>query len=182
MLLFKFRSGTHGLNEELDRHRGREGKSECVLCGAECESVVHVLWECSAYSNIRGNFVEKLRELLGNGYAEFDKLNSIEKTAYVLGSELWEYNFDNLLSLVKEYVVGVWDAHNKQKLYGDDLCPSQLQSSAEDLHLAGVEGKWMVSYVPQVREEQMVRICLYVHVCVAPPMIVGAWLMAVMLW
>ena len=26
-LLFKFRSGTHGLNEELGRHRGREGKT-----------------------------------------------------------------------------------------------------------------------------------------------------------
>ena len=37
--LFKFRSGTHGLNEELGRHRGREGKSECMLCGAECASV-----------------------------------------------------------------------------------------------------------------------------------------------
>ena len=24
----------------LGRHRGREGKSECTLCGAECESVV----------------------------------------------------------------------------------------------------------------------------------------------
>ena len=33
----------------------------------------------------------------------------------------------------------------------------------------------MVSYVPQVREGHMVRICLYVHVCVAPPKIVGAW-------
>ena len=32
------------------------------------------------------------------------------KTAYVLGGELWEYDFDNLLSLVKEYVVGVGDA------------------------------------------------------------------------
>ena len=29
----------------------------------------------------------------------------------------------------------------------------------------------MVSDVPQVREEQMVRICLYLHVCVAPPTI-----------
>ena len=29
-LLFKFRSGTHGLNEELGRHRGREGKVECT--------------------------------------------------------------------------------------------------------------------------------------------------------
>ena len=27
----------------------------------------------------------------------------------------------------------------------------------------------MVSSVRQVREEWMVRICLYVHVCVAPP-------------
>ena len=50
-LLFKFRSGTHGLNEGLGRHRGREGKVQCTLCGAECESVVHVLWECPAYSN-----------------------------------------------------------------------------------------------------------------------------------
>ena len=105
-LLFKFRSGTHGLNKELGKHRGREGKSECALCGAECESVVHVLWECSAYSNIRGMFVDKL---LGNRYADFDKLNSIQKRAYVLGSELWEYDFNDLLSLVKEYVVGVWE-------------------------------------------------------------------------
>ena len=43
-LLFKFRSGTHGLNEELGRHKG---KLERALCGAECESVVHMLWECS---------------------------------------------------------------------------------------------------------------------------------------
>ena len=48
-LLFKCRSGTRGLSEELGRHRGREGKSECTLCGAECESVVHVLWEWLAY-------------------------------------------------------------------------------------------------------------------------------------
>ena len=29
-LLFKFRLGTHGLNEELGRHRGRNGRTECV--------------------------------------------------------------------------------------------------------------------------------------------------------
>ena len=84
--------------------------------------------------------MEKLQELLENRYADFDKLNSVEKTAYVLGSRLWEYYFDDLLSLVKEYVVGVWDAR-KQKLCGDDSCPSQIQSLAEDLQLAGVEGQ-----------------------------------------
>ena len=25
---------------------GREGRKECVLCDAECESVSHVLWDC----------------------------------------------------------------------------------------------------------------------------------------
>lgn len=52
-LMFKYRSGTHGLNEELGRHRGREGVKECELCDAECESVSHVLWECQAYSSVR---------------------------------------------------------------------------------------------------------------------------------
>ena len=30
-LLFKFRSGTHGLNEELGRHSDRDGRVECTL-------------------------------------------------------------------------------------------------------------------------------------------------------
>ena len=44
-LMFKFGSGTHGLNEVLGRHRGREGMKECLLSDDECESVSHVLWE-----------------------------------------------------------------------------------------------------------------------------------------
>ena len=94
------RERTHGLNEELGRHRGREGKLECTLCGAECESVVHVLWECTAYSSSRASFTEKLQELLGDSYADFDLLSNVEKTSYVLGSEHWEKNFKSLLFLV----------------------------------------------------------------------------------
>ena len=45
-----------------------------------------------------------------------------------------------ILSVVKEYVVSVWDAR-EQKLYGDDSCPSQLQSLTEDLQLPIVEGQ-----------------------------------------
>ena len=59
---------THGLNEELGRHRGREGKTECSLCGNECENVSHVLWECSAYSSIRASFMKKLQEFLEDDY------------------------------------------------------------------------------------------------------------------
>ena len=63
-------------------------------CGAECESVVHVLWECSAYSSSRASFLLKL---LGDRYADFEALNSVEKTSYVLGSELYEYLISQLV-------------------------------------------------------------------------------------
>ena len=80
-----------------------------TLCGAECESVVHVLWGCTAYSSSGASFTEKLLELLGDSYADFDLLSNVEKTSYVLGSEHWEKNFKSVLFLVKEYVVDVWE-------------------------------------------------------------------------
>ena len=48
-LLFKLRSGTHGLSEELGRHRSREGKCMCNLRGEDCESVGQCLWNCPVY-------------------------------------------------------------------------------------------------------------------------------------
>ena len=41
---------------------------ECYLCGNECENVSHVLWECSAYSSTKANFMKKLQELLEDDY------------------------------------------------------------------------------------------------------------------
>ena len=109
------------------------------MCGAECESVVHVLWECTAYSSSRASFTEKLQELLGDSYADFDLLSNVEKTSYVLGSEHWEKNFKSLLFLVKEYIVDVWEVR-KQILYGDDVCPSHLQYQSSVGDLGGVTG------------------------------------------
>ena len=64
------------MNEELGKHGGREGKSEYALCGAECESIVNMLWECSAYSH-----------LCGAASGAFRKQQILtSKTAYVLGS------------------------------------------------------------------------------------------------
>ena len=120
--MFKFRSGTHGLNEELGRHRGREGKTECSLYGNECENASHVLWECSAYSSIRASFMKKFKELLEDDYKDFESLENVDKSSYVLGSELWESKFDGLLALVKEYnllYIDVWEIR-KHKLYDSD--------------------------------------------------------------
>ena len=46
--MFKFRSDTSDLNEEVGRHRNRKMiYRQCKLCRDECESTVHVLRECS---------------------------------------------------------------------------------------------------------------------------------------
>ena len=128
--MFKFRSGTYSLNEELGRHRGREGKTECSLCVHECENVNHVLWECSAYSSTRPSFMKNLQELLGDDYEDFESLENVEKSFYVQGSELWESKFDGLLALVKEYIVEMWEIQ-KHKLYDSDSGPGlQLHSQS----------------------------------------------------
>ena len=53
----------------------------------------------------------------------------------MLGSELWEEDFYSLLSLVKEYIVDVWESR-KVQLYGNDSCPS-----IPSLHSAGNLGE-----------------------------------------
>ena len=63
----------------------------------------------------------------------------LEKTSYVLGSELWEQNFKSLVSLVREFIVNVWEVR-KQKVYGDDSCPNQLQSQFLPGGLGGATG------------------------------------------
>ena len=51
---------------------------ECSICRAECDSVVHVLWECPAYSSCREGFRAKVKELIGDS---FEQLSDIDKTA-----------------------------------------------------------------------------------------------------
>lgn len=82
--LFKFASGTRGLNEELGRPRG---KSECTLCGAERESVVHVLWECSAYgsSRVYGIYVD-FKKTLGD-----EHLGSAFRYSRQLKVDCWQH-------------------------------------------------------------------------------------------
>ena len=112
-------------------------RSQCMLCDDECESVAHVLWDCPAY---RKSFMEELSHLLGSKFSQFLSLDSVEKTSFIMGSELWEENFSALLSLVKRFIVDVWEAR-KIKLYGNDSCPSKLSSQHSAENLAGTQGK-----------------------------------------
>ena len=72
----------------------------------------------------------------------------MEKSSYVLGSELWESKFDGLLALVKEYIVDVWKIR-KNKFTQDLVCNSILS-----LHL----GRGVVSSVRMVSLVRMVNL------------------------
>ena len=66
-LLFKLRSGTHGLNEELGRHRGREGKCRSLFV------------ELPGYSERRALFLEHLKNNLGNEFEHFKSCNNYSR-------------------------------------------------------------------------------------------------------
>ena len=78
--------------------------------------------------------MKKLHELLEDDYEDFESLENVEKSSYVLGSELWESKFDELLCSVKEYIVNVWEIQ-KHKLYDSD------SGSGLQLHTQSSPGK-----------------------------------------
>ena len=138
---------------------GIEGKvRQNVPCGNECENVSHVLWECSAYSSTRASFMKKLQELLEDDYEDFESLENVEQSSYVLGSELWESKFDGLLALVKEYIVEMWEIR-KHKLYDSDSGSGlQLHTQSSPGERSGKFSQ-MVSLVRMVSLAKMV--CLH---------------------
>ena len=131
-LLLKFRSGMHGLNEELEVEKENRNYVLCVVLSVRAWCMC---CECSACSSSRASFMVKLEELLGDRHADFEVLNSVEETSYVLGSELWEQNF-NLTAYCKR----VGGKETNIYIYGDDSCPNQLQSQSSPGGLEGAAG------------------------------------------
>ena len=82
----------------------------------ECERVCHVLWECPAYEGIRNKFMESLKDTLGDRYSEFESLDTMEKSVFVLGTELWGDEFKVVLELVKEFIVAIWEGRKLSSL------------------------------------------------------------------
>ena len=109
-LLFKFRSGTHGLNAELGRHSSRDSSKACFFYECECESVEHVLWECSEYSSIRKEFIRNLDGFLQNN---FHLKSSFNTTKCIFDQSIWECNghFDDWFSNTKAFLCGIWNLH-----------------------------------------------------------------------
>ena len=96
---------THELNEELGRHRGRDGKCMCNLCGEDCENVDHFLWNCPAYSEYRAMFLDHLKKTLGKEFECFKSCDTAGKSCFIPGTELWGSYYEELLRIVKSYII-----------------------------------------------------------------------------
>ena len=62
-----------------------EKVSMCNLCGEDCESVCHFLWNCPVYSERRALFLEHLKNNLGNEFEHFKKLRYSREIAFHSG-------------------------------------------------------------------------------------------------
>ena len=86
-LLLRFRSGTHGLNEELGRHRNIS--KACVFCDCDYESVEYALWKCPAYNSNRSVFINSLSKIL---CSDFHLMSAFEKNSIYIsgGYRFWK--------------------------------------------------------------------------------------------
>ena len=123
-LLFKFRSGTHGLFEELGRHAKEGGSQECPNCGACKESVEHVLFECASYDSQRQNFFDYMKQILNpETFEAFNHSSIFDKSVFCLGEKQGTLINDECSSWynrVGDFLMSVWD-RRKEILYGNGL-------------------------------------------------------------
>ena len=77
----------------------------------------HFLWNCPVYSERRALFLEHLKNNLGNEFEHFKNCDIAGKSHFILGTELWGSRYEELLRLVKSYIIDIWELR-KSKLYG----------------------------------------------------------------
>ena len=104
-----------------------EKVSMCNLCGEDCESLGHFLWNCPVYSERRALFLEHLKNSLRNEFEHFKSCDITRKLHFILGTELWGSHYEELLRLVKSYIINIWELR-KSKPYGSGTGPLQDRS------------------------------------------------------
>ena len=77
----------------------------------------HFLWNCPVYSERCALFLEHLKNNLGNEFEHFKDCDIAGKAHFILGTELWGSRYEELLCLVKSYIIDIWELR-KSKLYG----------------------------------------------------------------
>ena len=115
-LFLKFRSGTHGLFEELGRHAKMGGSQECPNCGACKESVEHAVFKCASCDSKR-----KIKQVLtSEAFETVTHDSTFDKAVFCLGEKQGMLVNDECSSWYNkvDFLMSVWD-RRKEILYGN---------------------------------------------------------------
>ena len=106
-----------------------EKVSICVICAVRTVKVWVTFCgiNCPVYSERRALFLEHLKNNLGNEFEHLKSCGIAEKSHFILGTELWGSRYEELLHLVKSYIIDIWKLC-KSKLYGSGTGPLQYRS------------------------------------------------------
>ena len=142
-LFFKFRSGTHGLFEELGRHARGGGSQECPNCEVSKESVEHVLFECASYDSQRLTFLDYLKRVLtSDAFETFSRGNIFDKTTFCLGEKqglLINDECGSWYNSVGDFLWSIWD-RRKEILYGNGTaCETGRDNPTRECVVNGTE-------------------------------------------
>ena len=99
----------------------------CNLCGEDCEVVDHFLWNFPVCSERLALFLKHLKNNLGKEFEHFKSCDIAGKSSLESGAELWGSRYEELLRLVKSYIIDIWEL-SKSKLCGSGSGPLQHRS------------------------------------------------------
>ena len=68
----------------------------------------HFLWNCPVYSKRRALFLEHRKNNLGKEFEHFKSCDITGKLHFILWRELWGSRYEELLRLVKSYIIDIW--------------------------------------------------------------------------
>ena len=86
-----------------------------IHCFSYCIAIVGTMVSATfcVCSSSKHMFMLELRRELGDRFEHFQSLDSFEKSSYVLGSEALEEYSSGLLSLIKDFVLSVWEERKR---------------------------------------------------------------------
>ena len=76
------------------------------------------------------------QKTLGKGFEGFKSCDTAGKSCFILGTELWGSHYEELLYIVKSYIIDIWEVH-KSKLYDWHWFTAVSKSTREVRCLSG---------------------------------------------
>ena len=102
--------------------------------------------------------MRKFQQLSEYDYEDFESLDNVEKLSYVLESEVLKSMFDELVGLVKEYIVDVWKIRKRNLYIGDLGSGLQLHTHLERKMVSSFRMVNLVRMVSLVKMASLVRV------------------------